>query len=87
LEKNVTEERRNATETLRRIFRDMDPAKAQEIRQCYYAVMDNLRPLADLLEIQDLNTGDEPSGILIHEHLLAITAIDAMSRSQLGAVL
>ncbi|TWU38517.1 hypothetical protein Poly41_29940 [Novipirellula artificiosorum] len=87
MEKNVTEESRNATETLRRIFRDMDPAKAQEIRQCYYAVMDNLRPLADLLEIEDLNTGDEPGGILIHEHLLAITAFDAMSRSQLGAVL
>lgn len=83
----MTEERRNATETLRRIFRDMDPAKAQEIRQCYYAVMDNLRPLADLLEIEDLNTGDEVGGILIHEHLLAISAIDTMSRSQLGAVL
>lgn len=65
----------------------MDPAKAQEIRQCYYAVVDNLRPLADLLEIEDLNTGDESGGILIHEHLLAITAIEAMSRSQLGAVL
>ncbi|QDV85691.1 hypothetical protein [Planctomycetes bacterium TBK1r] len=83
----MTEERRNATETLRRILRDMDPAKAQEIRQCYYAVMDHLRPLADLLEIEDLNTGDEPGGILIHEHLLAISAIDAMSRSQLGAAL
>lgn len=71
---------------LREIFRNMDAHRAQEIRQAYYTAIENLRTLADALEIEDAKQ-PQPGGLLIDEHMFAILAIDAMDKSRFGAIL
>ena len=71
---------------LREIFRNMDADKAQEIRQAYYRVAENLYFLAEALETEDANQ-PETAGPLLEEHFLAVQAIDAIKQSVLGAVL
>ena len=71
---------------LRQIFRTMDPHRAQEIREAYYKACEGLRTLADELELADADLADSPTPLL-DEHMFAITALDAMKHSQLGAIL
>ena len=71
---------------LREIFRNMDADTAQEIRQSYYRVVENLQTLAELLEIEDAKQ-TQTAGPLLDEHFRAVVAIDALKDSRLGAVL
>jgi hypothetical protein len=71
---------------LREIFRKMDAASAQEIRDAYYNAIEGLRTLADALEMEDAKLAQSPTQ-LIDEHLFACEALDAMKKSRLGAIL
>ncbi len=80
---NQTETERN----LRDIFRAMDPHQAQTIREAYYKAIEGLSTLAETLEIADADMGSPHDHALIHEHLIACQAIDAMKTSLLGRIL
>ncbi|MGB7325372.1 MAG: hypothetical protein WBD31_10920 [Rubripirellula sp.] len=71
---------------LRTIFKNMDPHQAQEIRESYYRIAENLRPLVDALEIADLDNGG-PAGPLIEEHYIFCELLEKLDESVLGAVL
>lgn len=71
---------------LRKIFAAMAPHKAQAIRDAYYEAVCGLQELAEQLELADLDvTGDDH--VLIHEHAIALEAVEAMKSSLLGKVL
>jgi len=71
---------------LREIFGNMDAHTAQEIRQSYHRVVENLQSLAELLEIEDAKQ-PQTAGPLLNEHFHAVAAIEAMKDSRLGEVL
>lgn len=78
----------NQTErNLRDIFRSMEPHQAQTIRDAYYKAVEGLSTLAETLEIADAEMGSPYDHALIHEHLIACQAIDAMKASLLGRIL
>lgn len=84
----MTDQTRNETErNLRDIFRAMDPHQAQTIRDAYYKAVEGLSALAETLEIADAEMGSPYDHALIHEHLIACQAIDAMKASLLGRIL
>ena len=62
------------------------PAKAQDIRESYYKAIEGLYALADALEIADASNRRR-TDLCLTEHFLAVTAIDAMKKSDLGRVL
>ncbi len=72
---------------LRDIFRTMDAHRAQAIREAYYKAVEGLSTLAESLELADLELGGPHDHALIHEHLIACQAIDAMKASLLGRIL
>ncbi len=72
---------------LRRLFQNMDPAVAKDIRESFNDAMSGLDALAAALEKEDLNTGEPPAGPLLDEHFLALAAIDSMRKSELGGFL
>lgn len=72
---------------LRDIFRTMDAHRAQEIREAYYKAVEGLSTLAESLELADAELGSPHDHALIHEHLIACQAIDAMKASLLGRIL
>jgi hypothetical protein len=72
---------------LRDIFRTMDAHRAQEIREVYYKAVEGLSVLAESLELADAEMGSPHDHALIHEHLIACQAIDAMKASLLGRIL
>lgn len=76
-----------AERTLREIFRTMDADRAQMIREAYYKAVEGLSALAESLEITDADMGSPHDHALIHEHLIACQAIDAMKASLLGRIL
>lgn len=78
-----TETERN----LRDIFRAMDAHRAKEIREAYYKAVEGLSALAESLEFSDAEMGSPHDHALIHEHLIACQAIDAMKASLLGRIL
>lgn len=71
---------------LRPLFRNMDPHKAQEIRQAYYAISDNLGSLSEALEIADLDNGG-PAGPLLEEHYIFCELLRKFDESVLGVIL
>ncbi len=71
---------------LRQIFRTMEPNRAQEIREAYYKAIEGLMTLARELELADADLADSPTPLL-DEHMFAVTALEAMKHSQLGAIL
>jgi hypothetical protein len=75
---------KDAEQTLRQIFRTMDSQQAQRIREAYYKAAEGLHALAAELELADVATNDHA---LIHEHLTACRAMDAMKHSLLGRIL
>lgn len=77
----------DAERTLREIFRTMPPDRAQTIREAYYKAVEGLSVLAETLEMADLELGGPHDHALIHEHLIACQAIEAMRQSQLGRLL
>ena len=72
---------------LRQIFANMDPERAQTIRECYYEAVEALRCLAESLELADLEVPRNDEHVLIYEHVIACEAIGAMDLSLLGKVL
>lgn len=72
---------------LRDIFRAMDAHHAQTIRKAYYKAVEGLSTLAETLEIADTDMGSPHDHALIHEHLIACQAIEAMKASLLGRIL
>ena len=59
----------NKTADLRREMQQLDPSTYQEIRESYYSIADNLKPLADALEKADADLGGH-AGPLLDEHFL-----------------
>jgi hypothetical protein len=84
--RNDPEARREVVDALRLEVATMTPAKIQEMRQMYYAIADNLRPLADLLEQADAETGSSPGRLLV-EHFKLCDMLNTFERVDLGAVL
>jgi hypothetical protein len=72
---------------LRQIFANIDPDRAQTIRECYYEAVEALRCLAESLELADLEVPKNDEHVLIYEHVIACEAIGAMNLSLLGKVL
>ena len=72
---------------LRQIFANMDPERAQTIRECYYEAVEALRCLAESLELADLEVPKNDEHVLIYEHVIACEAMGAMNLSLLGKVL
>ena len=72
---------------LRQIFANMDPDRAQTIRECYYEAVEALRCLAESLKLADLEVPKNDEHVLIYEHVIACEAIGAMDLSLLGKVL
>lgn len=72
---------------LREIFRRMNAADAQQIRDAYYKAVEGLRSLADTLELADARMPTPANELLIGEHLLACQALTTMKKSELGRVL
>lgn len=72
--------------TLRETFRTMNPDHAQQIRDAYYKAVEGLQTLAEALEIADARQ-PQTAGPLLDEHFIAIEAINAMQKSELGRIL
>jgi hypothetical protein len=84
----MTDPNKSAAErTLREIFRTMDGDRAQTIREAYYKAIEGLSVLAETLEVADLELGGPHEHALIHEHLIACKAMNAMQASVLGRIL
>ena len=69
---------------LRTEMRKLDPETYQEIRQSYYKIAEELRPLVDALEKADADLG--PDGPLLEEHYIFCEMLDRLNKSLLGAV-
>lgn len=76
-----------AERTLREIFCTMNADRAQTIREAYYKAVDGLAVLAETLEAADLELGGPHDHALIHEHLIACQAMNAMQASVLGRII
>ncbi|MGB7323402.1 MAG: hypothetical protein WBD31_00925 [Rubripirellula sp.] len=82
----MTETQKARAEALAPLFRNMDQHKAQEMRQAYYRIAENLRPLVDALEMADCDHGG-PAGPLLEEHYIFCEMLDTIKQSALGEVL
>jgi len=78
---NETAARQDA---LRTAMKKLDADSFQTIREDFYRIADNLKPLADALEEADADVG--PEGPLLEEHYLFIQMYDLLRKSELGAV-
>jgi hypothetical protein len=76
----------NHEQTLRAIFRKLDPAKAQEIREAYYKAVEGLQVLMTALEAAD-DGAEGNENPLLDEHYLACRAKDEMNKSLLARIL
>jgi len=84
--KKTTPEQKKADQELALRFSRISPEKAENIRQAYYAVADQLEPLMQMLEDADCDL-DYEAGPLIEEHLKICAAVEAFKKSRIGAVL
>lgn len=75
-----------AVRNLREIFRSMNPARAQQIREAYFKAVEGLDTLARSLEFADLEMGSPHDCLLIDEHLKVCEAIHAIKTSLIGCV-
>jgi hypothetical protein len=73
------------TAALRTAMQNLDPATYQAIREDFYRIADNLKPLADALEKADAKQ-PQTAGPLLDEHYLYLQMYDLLNKSQLGAV-
>lgn len=84
----ITTKEQNATEkTLRNALRTMNADQARAIREAYYKAVEGLQALADMLEIADLEVGEQNDHALIEEHLIASEAVETMEKSLVGRIL
>ena len=75
----------NTKQQLADLLRRMNAEDYNEIREAYYKAVEGLRTLANALETADSKTTN-PAGPLMDEHMIAIEAIDAMNKSDLGRI-
>ena len=75
----------NKTADLRGAMQQLDPATYQDIRESYYRIADNLKPLADALEKADADLGGQ-AGPLLDEHFLFLQMYEQLRKSSLGGV-
>jgi len=73
------------TAALRTAMQNLDPATYQAIREDFYRIADNLKPLADALEKADAEQA-ETAGPILDEHYVFIQMYDLLCKSQLGGV-
>ena len=76
----------NNKPTLSETIKNLAPAEYQEIRDAYYKAVEGLNTLARALEIADADQAKK-AGPLLDEHFIAIEAIEAMDKSDLGRIL
>lgn len=79
-----TKETAARQEALRTAMQKLDPDTYQRIREDFYRIADNLKPLADALEEADVTAG--PEGPLLEEHYIFIQMYDLLRKSDLGVV-
>ncbi len=79
-----TKETAARQEALRNAMQKLDSDTYQRIREDFYRIADNLKPLADTLEMADADVG--PEGPLLEEHYIFIQMYDLLRKSELGAV-
>ncbi len=75
----------NKTADLRNAMQKLDPDTYQEIRESFYRIADNLKPLADALEKADADLGGK-AGPLLDEHFLFLQMYEQFRKSNLGGV-
>ena len=80
----TTNETAARQDALRTAMKNLDADTFQSIREDFYRIADNLKPLADALEIADADVG--PEGPLLEEHYIFIQMYDLLRKSELGAV-
>ena len=80
----MTKETAARQDALRTAMKKLDADTYQTIREDFYRIADNLKPLADALEIADADVG--PEGPLLEEHYIFIQMYDLLRKSELGAV-
>ncbi|TWT81241.1 hypothetical protein CA13_26920 [Planctomycetes bacterium CA13] len=71
-------------EALRTSMQKLDPDTYRRIREDFYRIADNLKPLAEDLEEADADV--RPEGPLLEEHFIFIQMYDLLRKSELGAV-
>jgi hypothetical protein len=69
------------------IFQQLNPYRAQEIREAYFDAVAGLQNLVTALEVADSECSTPEMNLLLDEHLLAAQALQVMKKSQLGEVL
>jgi len=62
----------------------LSPERFSTIRQQFYAIADNLRPLLTELEMADLDNGGN-GGPLIDEHLLLCEIVTLFDKLKIGS--
>ena len=85
-EQNEPNARREIAIALRREMAALSPADAQAIRTAYNAIADNIRPLCDMLEAADAQSGMSPGRLLV-EHFKLCEMINLFERVDLAAAL
>ena len=81
----MTEAQTKRVAALRTAMQKLDPETHQDIRQSYYKIAEELRPLADALEKADAEQ-DQTGAPLLEEHAIFTQMIDILNKSVLGAV-
>ena len=81
----MNETQKNQAAALRTAMQNLDPAVYQTIREDFFKIADNLKPLADALEKADAEQ-PEPAGPLLDEHYVFIQMYDLLRKSLLGEV-
>ena len=80
----MNETKKAKVAALRTETRKLDPETYQEIRQSYYRIAEELRPLVDALEKADADLG--PDGPLLEEHYIFCEMLERLNKSLLGGV-
>lgn len=80
----MTDFQRSKVAALRTEMERLDPVTYQGIRESYYRIADNLRPLVDALEKTDAKIG--PNGPLLEEHYIFCEILERLKKSSLGGV-
>lgn len=81
----LNEKQKTAIANLRTEMLKLDPDTYQRIREDFYRIADNLKPLADALEKADADLGGD-AGPLLDEHFLFLQMYDLLRKSSLGGV-
>ncbi|MBB3205431.1 hypothetical protein FHS27_001231 [Rhodopirellula rubra] len=81
----LNETQKTAIANLRTEMQKLDPDAYQRIREDFYRIADNLKPLADALEMADADLGAK-AGPLLDEHYIFAQMYDLLRKSNLGGV-